>query len=227
MNHFSVIVALSALLLGCARSDNLVGTGQITLSDFAYQIYTQRYLKSHHPGFFLVSENGMIGEMSVCPTGPGQCDQDTKFREAKWRCERLSGKKCLVFAQGNKIVWSGAVIIARDGERLDEVPVRMSGYHLCSSAITRPLETSSWSPDPAYRRFVAKAFESKFSINECVQLVTYGNPSRQKNQASLGTMPRELLCKAATELYRWRNDHESAGYVSEARRRKLTPTSCH
>jgi len=53
--------------------------------------------------------DGSAAYHSFCPAGTGMCQFELVGLDAITECEKDTGQKCFVFAEGDQIVWKGPV----------------------------------------------------------------------------------------------------------------------
>lgn len=110
MKKFISVGALIFLLAACQTTDDFVGSGPITLSPAIADHFQNKYLTGAGPAHYVIPSDGVSGAYySYCPSGPGTCQFDLAVIDSINHCERDTGQKCYVFAEGEEVVWKGPV----------------------------------------------------------------------------------------------------------------------
>lgn len=228
MKKFIGIVGLTVLISGCQSVNDFIGTGPVTLSPAVSKHYESTYLKEAGPQYYVVSADGTNATYTYCSVGTGICQFGVVVLDAISSCEKRSGQKCYIFAEGDEVVWKGPVSYSGSSSRTTshiKIASVVNGYHLCNSALGAA-GGLSWTTESAYQNFVNKAEEAGLTENDCAQIVAAGNPSIPENLDRLKTLSTELLCKVALDVDGWRRDPDDWSYVDEARLRDLTRAKC-
>ncbi len=97
------------VLVGCQTVEDFYGSGPITLSTSLENHFKTKYLTGPGPAFYVIPLDGTAAYHSFCPAGTGMCQFDVTGLHAITDCERDTGQKCYIFAEGDQIVWKGEV----------------------------------------------------------------------------------------------------------------------
>ncbi|MEM7226704.1 MAG: hypothetical protein AAF495_27280 [Pseudomonadota bacterium] len=89
-----------AAVADTALADSAVERPQVIASEKCQRIFT-RYKQEFRPLFFVVSEDGELCLFNYCRNA---CRQNNQRNRALLRCERMSEKKCFVYAAYGQII---------------------------------------------------------------------------------------------------------------------------
>lgn len=241
MKKIILITVLAVLISGCQTADNSIGVGPITLSSYVKERFEEKYLKSPGPVHFIVSEDGRYSRYTYCAAGPGQCTSGFLVLDLIEKCEKRSGKKCFVFADGAHIVWDG--IVSYEGtpnaqtkrkadlssaiKIFDNAPPKdanltsMNNWAVCGWAIKPSSEPLQWRTGEEYSAFVKQAHIRGFTRQFCTELLKTG---------SVEGLSDMILCKYALGSYgenpSWSFLGRFSHFYYEAERRGFTPKTC-
>lgn len=184
MKRFICTAIFAILISGCQTVDDFVGTGPITLSSAVEDHFKSKYLAGPGPAYYVIPSDGRNAYYSYCPSGEGTCQFGAVALDAIARCERDTGQKCYVFAEGDQIVWKGPVTFrdmtsseraweefksktGKDFSALD----RLSDDEICQKAIDKRIKTAAWSTLPELKIEVAIAQTRGLTPEKCWSLI--------------------------------------------------------
>ena len=107
--------SICLVLAGCQTTNNVIGTGNLTLEKRVTDNFRNEYLKKPNAGFYFVSEDGRYARYNHCLDGAGKCAFGGSEFDALRSCERASQQRCYLFARGHEVVWQGEVNFAGSG----------------------------------------------------------------------------------------------------------------
>ena len=104
-----LLAGLPLVLTACQTTRDFYGSGPITLPVELEAHFNNVYLAGPGPAFYIIPVDGTAAYHSFCPAGTDMCQFELVGLDAITECEKDTGQKCFIFAEGHQIVWKGPV----------------------------------------------------------------------------------------------------------------------
>lgn len=233
------IFVLALVVSGCQTVDDFIGTGPINISNAVANHYQNKYLKRVGPQYYVVTADGTDASYTYCAEGTGGCQFGVVVLDAITSCEKRSGQKCFIFAEGDEVVWKGPVSFggrASPKVTLTKPPPFIVNKDPLSAFTDKAVcdlavERGGWLKLRGFKKYIDEAKSRDLTPEKCRQALGF-KPTRIAptqsviDAAKMAAFANKALCGLAVKGSNWETSRSFTRYVDEAKSRDLTPAKC-